>query len=143
MTGYVPSDDELRRAAETVTPGLEWWAHMDRYELIGQPPGSWFVNDQVKLALCATGEHAARLTSYLAKVQPGVVLSLLDRLAAADDAIKRCRGILLYPTADMLADSGHLNTTGCLAAADALLAITGELIKPPGQPPPVATASTS
>lgn len=48
------------------------------------------------------------------------------------EAVKRARGVLLHPLPEHLDERGHLNATGTLAAADALLAVTSELIKPDG-----------
>jgi len=85
--------EAIKAAAEKATPGMVWFAHMDELKLKAHPPGSSFINDEITLALCATGEHACRVVSYLAEVQPSAVLEIIARIEAAERLGKSSDGL--------------------------------------------------
>lgn len=92
----------LREAFAQASQG-EWYAHMDQYKVKATPPGTFLVNDQVTVVLCATGEKAAANTALIAEMrafvaglvaaegtEPGPVVDDLERvLSMATEASER------------------------------------------------------
>lgn len=83
----------LESTAKAATPGMEWFAHMDELKLKAHPVGSSFINDEIVLALCATGDHVYQVLPYLAAWNPTTALSILARLKAAETEVERLKRI--------------------------------------------------
>lgn len=93
--------DKLEALAKGATPGLEWFADMDGLKLKAEPPGNHFIPAEVTLALCATGDHAYRVLSYLAAANPATILDLIASARRDAEEIERLRAAL-KPFSDAL-----------------------------------------
>ena len=136
--------DKLAALAKAATPGLEWFADMDGLKLKAEPPGNHFIPAEVTLALCATGDHAYRVLSYLAAANPAVILDLIASARRDAEEIERLRAGLeevvcwfgeaphTFPdwkvTAEALADMAQnvLNGHPALSSPASRAAHTGE-----------------